>query len=163
MITAGCEPSAGVMNAASHVPSSVVIRTFFSTVDCWAARSPPAAAASPAAIVMATKSLRVTSSLCMVSAPFEMLAGGIALLRSLRFGHGFETNVDGSTRPGLRYWKQVNHNSGFREWRRCFLDGHWQLFNPVASDGIVVQRGTFLMSGKFVVRTVFQLCAGRSA
>src|SRR5579864_2382470 len=52
------------MNAASHMPSGVLISTFFSTT-CCAATSEPAAAARPAATVIVTKSRRVSSSFDM--------------------------------------------------------------------------------------------------
>src|SRR5262245_8826434 len=53
------------MNAASHVPSGVLISTFVSVTCCCAARSLPAAATIPAATVV-TKSRRVSSSFSIV-------------------------------------------------------------------------------------------------
>src|SRR5712692_8073299 len=52
------------MNAASHVPSGVLISTF-SSPTCCAVTSEPAAAARPAATVIVTKSRRVSSSFDM--------------------------------------------------------------------------------------------------
>src|SRR5262245_14860372 len=68
MITAGCAPLAGVMNAASQVPSGVLISTFVSVPCCCAPRSVPAAAIMPAATVV-TESRRVSSSFSMVRVP----------------------------------------------------------------------------------------------
>src|SRR6185503_18704683 len=53
------------MNAASQVPSGVLISTLVSETCCCAPRSAPAAAIMPAATVV-TKSRRVSSSLSMV-------------------------------------------------------------------------------------------------
>src|SRR5262245_60873561 len=53
------------MNAASHVPSGVLISTLVSVTCCCAARSLPAAATIPAATVV-TKSRRVSSSFSIV-------------------------------------------------------------------------------------------------
>jgi hypothetical protein len=67
MRTAGCAPAAGWMNAASHVPSGVLMVTLVSTTCCCAAASAPAAAAIPAATAIETKSRRVISSVFMAA------------------------------------------------------------------------------------------------
>src|SRR4051812_21927885 len=64
MMTAAWAPVAGWMNAASQVPSGVLMSTFFSTTCCCA--SVVTVAASPAA-AMPTKLRRVISSLLMLS------------------------------------------------------------------------------------------------
>src|ERR1044071_2487715 len=61
MMTAACAPEAGWMNAASHVPSGVLMATVFSTTCCWA--EAPAAAAAMPPTVAETKVRRVMSSL----------------------------------------------------------------------------------------------------
>src|SRR5919202_3361888 len=73
--TAGCAPLAGWMNAASHVPSGVLISTFVS-VTCCAETSAPAAAANPAATVDFTKPLRVMSSFMIGSPRYQLTALG---------------------------------------------------------------------------------------
>src|SRR5262245_28868917 len=65
MMTAACAPVAGWMNAASHVPSGVLISTVFS-VTFWAETFVPAAASSPAGTVIPTNSRRVRSSLLLM-------------------------------------------------------------------------------------------------
>src|SRR3954464_1395053 len=60
-ITAGYAPVAGWMNAASQVPSGVLISTFSSTTGSPAADALPAAIASPAATDIVTKSRRERS------------------------------------------------------------------------------------------------------
>src|SRR3954471_5953508 len=62
MMTAACAPVAGWMNAASQVPSGVLMSTFVSTTCCCA--SVVTVAANPAA-AMPTKLRRVISSLFM--------------------------------------------------------------------------------------------------
>src|SRR5215831_17818690 len=61
MMTAACDPLAGWTNAASHVPSGVLISTSFSTTFS-AAPAAPVAAARPAATERETKSRRERSS-----------------------------------------------------------------------------------------------------
>src|SRR5947207_10520002 len=65
----GCDPLGGWMNAASHVPSGILIVTSVSTTCCAAASVEPAAAARPAATDNARKSRRERSapSLCSFS------------------------------------------------------------------------------------------------
>src|SRR5512138_3466489 len=61
MRTAGCAPVAGWINAASQVPSAVLISTFVSTMRCCADASIPDAATMPAPTVNETNSRRVMS------------------------------------------------------------------------------------------------------
>src|ERR1700720_1173831 len=72
------------MNAASQVPSGVLISTFFSTT-CCAVTSEPAAAARPAATVIVTKSRRVSSSCDMfLVLSFYRSTSDLLLLRAER-------------------------------------------------------------------------------
>src|SRR5688572_25863887 len=63
MMTAGCVPVVGWLNAASHVPSGVLISTIVSTTGTAAAAGMPAAT-TPAARPIATKSRRESSLSC---------------------------------------------------------------------------------------------------
>jgi hypothetical protein len=63
MMTAGCVPVVGWLNAASHVPSGVLISTIVSTTGIAAALGTPAAT-TPAASPIATKLRRDRSLPC---------------------------------------------------------------------------------------------------
>src|SRR4029453_1920821 len=104
MITAGCAPVAGVMNAASHVPSGVLISTFVSVTCCCAARSVPAAAIMPAATVV-TKSRRVSSSFSMVRVLHRgeyYLSMSVPRFLHVTNGTSLTMSMEAARMPGLR-------------------------------------------------------------
>src|SRR6202163_79988 len=77
--TPGCEPGGGWMNAASHVPSGVLIVTSVSTTGC-AGNAEPAAAARPAATDNAMKSRREGSATALCSFSESCLSSIVASL-----------------------------------------------------------------------------------
>src|ERR1700693_5146536 len=78
--TPGYDPVDGWMNAASHVPSGVLIVTSVSTTGCAAANVEPAAAASPPATDNAMKSRRERSGTALCSFSESCLSSIVASL-----------------------------------------------------------------------------------
>src|SRR5437764_9674785 len=105
------------MNAASQVPSVVLISTLVSATCCCAEALAPAAAAIPAPTVIVTKSRRVTSSLLI----FVALQSGRVYLYAVK-----------ETLTGSKLtWKIRAFVSGRRQ------DGP---FGPLTGEGICARR-----------------------
>src|SRR6185295_6160842 len=90
------------MNAASQVPSVVLISTLVSTTPPCAAASVPSAAAIPAPTVIVTKSRRVISSSSISHPPApESIPPEILVRRAqLKYSDGHESAREGRSRDG---------------------------------------------------------------